>query len=496
MKNVILYSSITNLQKAINNNQYHVIECFNQQNKLKIFCHDTLETIDILFFVEENNGNGIEFLLEFRESFPSIRIIYISPDVDLTNVSVVEKMCLLIDKGIYDIFFGERIDKKTIQSLLSNPKTREDNSTLLVLRRRNKESIFDKRENEVKQIVSDTANEETDSKHNEDDMFEIINESEDLSEGHITRGYDNVIVVSSIKPGTGKSFVSTNLAANIAKFGKRRFNGEVPKVAIIEGDLQTLAVGTLLKISNEKYNLRNALSAIAKIMDNDGNLFGSDEEQAAVKEFILKCFLPFSEIQNLFVLSASQVNFEDWTDINPYHYFYLVESVIEDFDVIFIDSNSALEHKTTGPILQLANVCLYVIDLEYNNIRMNLRYQQVLNELGISKKVRYILNRDISKQVAKKFAEPLEYDANSLAKDFKVLGRIPLIDSSVVLNRLKLGRPIVLDETPETIEARMEITNISDKIWDMDNILSLKLEKEIIDSKKEKDPPLVDKLFK
>lgn len=495
MKNVILYSSIANLQKAINNSQYHVIECFNQQNKLKIFCNDTLETIDILFFVEENNGDGIEFLLEFHESFPSIRVIYISPDIDLTNISIVEKLCLLIDRGIYDIFFGERIDKKTIQSLLSNPKSREDNNMLLVLRRRNKESIFNKRENEVKQIISD-IDETSNQKSNEDDMFEIVNESEEVSEGHITSGYDNVIVVSSIKPGTGKSFVSTNLAANIAKFGKRRFNGEMPKVAIIEGDLQTLAVGTLLKVNNEKYNLRNALTAIAKVMDDNGNLFGSDTEQALVKEFILKCFLPFGEIQNLFVLSASQVNFEDWTDINPYHYFYLVESVIEDFDVIFIDSNSALEHKTTGPILQLANVCLYIIDLEYNNIRMNLRYQQVLNELGVSKKVRYILNRDISKQVEKKFAEPLEYDANSLAKDFKVLGRIPLIDSSVVLNRLKLGRPIILDDTPETIEARMEITNISDKIWDMDNILSLKLEKDIIESKKEKEPPLVDKLFK
>ena len=489
MKNVVLFTSFANMERAINNKNYKVIATFKRKDKLLEFCKDTLEPINVLFFVENKNEDNIDFLLDFNGYMPLTRIIYISPDIDLNNSAIVERVCSLIDKGINDIYYGEKITKQTIQDLLNNPRTRSDNIGFLDLRKQLRESIFEK-------YAEERKGEEPEEDDDESLEFEWSDEEEDDFVGEVSDGYNNVVVVSSIKPGTGKSFISTNLAASIAKFGKKKVNGEAPRVAIIEGDLQTLAVGTLLKVENERYNLKTALRAVQKVMDEDGNNFGSDQENRAVKELILRCFHSYREIPNLYVLCASQVHFEDWMDINPYRYFYMIESIVEEFDVIIIDSNSALEHRTTGPILQLANVCLYVIDLEYNNIRMNMRYKQTLSELGLEEKIRYILNKDIPKQLANKFAEPLEYDANALAKDFKVLARIPIIDSSVILNRLHNGRPIILDTTPATLDARMEFTNIADKIWDMDNILSLKLEKEVELQKLEKEKDMVDKLFR
>lgn len=465
MKNVVLYSLFPNMAKAIENTRFKVIGSFDRKDSLIQFCHDTLDKKDILFFVENVPGENIEFIIQFHHIFPEVRVIYISPDVDLTKVTFVDRLCQLIDNGIYDIYYGETINKQMIQDFLKNPRTRDYNQPLLVLRKRNREEVFRRYED-----AEDKFCEKNDNK------------SENITE-LFSNGYDNVVVVSSIKPGSGKSFISTNIAANIAKYGKIKFNGQKPKVAIIEGDLQTLAVGTLLGVRDEKYNLKTALDKIATIMDDEGNLIGDREDLEQIKKFIMKCFLPYEEINNLYVLSASQVNFNEWVTINPYHYFYLIESIVDEFDVIIIDSNSSLEHKTTAPILQLANICLYVIDLEYNNIRMNIRYQQTLKELGILKKVHYVLNRDITKFIAQNFAEPLEYDADSLARDFHVIGRIPLIDASVILNRLTRKRPIVLDTTLNTLDARMEFTNICDKVWPMDNILSLRMEKEMHDKK-------------
>lgn len=487
MKTVLLYSSFLNMDKAITSPQFRVLETFQRKDRMTRFCQDTLEVIDILFFVENKNENSIEYLLDFHAQFPKVRIIYVVPEIDLKNTTVVEEICSLIDKEIYDIYYGEEITKRTIQNLLKNPYTKNDNENFLFLRKKNREFFIknyakDKKEKEIEEAIIE-----------EKSTIELVDE---VVEGNVTPGYDNIIIVSSIKPGTGKSFITVNLATAIAKYGRPKADGEKPKVAIIEGDLQTLAVGTLLKVENDRYNLKTALEAVKKVVDANGHNFGTEEENEAVRKFILKCFHPYGDIGNFYVLSASQIGFEDWENVNPYHYFYLIETVVADFDIIFVDSNSALEHKTTGPVLQLANVCLYVIDLEYNNIRMNLRYQQMLRDLGVFKKIRYILNKDISKCDTNNFAETLEYDANSLAKDFHVLGRIPFIDTSVMLNRLHSGRPVVLDTTEMTIDARMEFANIADKIWDMDNILSLKIEKEIFESKKKKEPNLVDKLFK
>lgn len=462
--NVVLYSSYERMGKIIENAGYQLLDRFEQYRSLELFLNDTIEKIDILYFIGSNFNKDVEFLLKIAYSFPEIKIKYIISSIDLDDRIVLDKLCQLIDREVYDIYINNQLTSKDIINILKHNKTRTDN--IYFLRKRDEWRETDVQIDEEEFVIEDIKE-------------EIV---EDVIDGVIGKGYDNVIAVSSVKPGSGKSFLSTNLAVGIARFGKKRYDGNPPRVALIDGDLQTLAVGTLLKMNNEKFNLKNALDAIKHVIDEDGNDIGSKELHQNVQDFILKCFLPYAGTSNLYVLSSSQTSFEEWKDVSPYHFFYLIESIVEEFDVIIIDSNSALEHRTTAPILQLANVCFYVIDLEYNNVRMNQRYQQTLSEIGADKKIKYVLNKDITNKLHL-YAEKLEYDKKSLMKDFTIIGAIPEIDMSIIINRLAKGVPIILDDTKETLDARMEITNIADKVWDMGNIFTLRLEKEMHEKK-------------
>ena len=115
----------------------------------------------------------------------------------------------LVTAGIFDIHHEKSITKTILLDLIQNPKSRESVQYFLKYMKAN-------------QI-------------NEDEIVEFQEEVEDGGDVEVD-GYKNVILVSSIKPGTGKSFVSTNLATDIARFGIKKKDGSRPKVAIIEGD--------------------------------------------------------------------------------------------------------------------------------------------------------------------------------------------------------------------------------------------------------------------
>lgn len=114
---------------------------------------------------------------------------------------------------------------------------------------------------------------------------------------------------------------------------------------------------------------------------------------------------------------------------------------------------------------------------------MNMRYRQILNQLGLASKVKYILNKNI--EDFSRFEERLDYSDEALSQDFDIVGKIPIIDNTVVLNRLTAGKPVILDDSKETLYARIAITNIVKKeIWDMDNTYALQIEKDMIENPK------------
>lgn len=390
----------------------------------------------------------LETILELHKMMPSIRIIFLAGNVDTNNKEKMLELGSLVVSGIYDIHHEKSITKTVLIDLIQNPRQRDDVSYLL------------------KYMKTNQINEE-----------EIVEFEEEIDDGGDVEkyGYKNVILVSSIKPGTGKSFVSTNLATDIARFGIKKKDGTRPKVALIEGDLQNLSLGTLLGFEDDdKYNLKTVMDKIATVFTPDGHLIDNPMEIKKVNEFIIKAFKSFYQVSNLYALVGSQLRLDELDAIKAEYYAYLIEVVKDYFDVVVIDTNSSLVHVSTMPLLQLCSKAYYVINLDFNNIRNNKRYQKTLQDIGIFDKVKYIINEDIDseyrKLIGQELLEDIQYDCNAIIDSgFNVAAKIPEIPKEIFLNRLYEATPIILDETEYTLKARIEISKVAKEIWEVDN---------------------------
>ena len=389
----------------------------------------------------------IDVILEAHIILPKARIIYLAGDVALSNQNKSLELATLVSSGIYDIITSSKISKNVLIDIILNPKVKKDVEYL------------------IKGLKTGTID--------QSDIVSFEEEVQDL--GDIKQsGYKNIVLVSSIKPGTGKSFVSTNLATAIARFGVKKKNGERPKVALIEGDLQTLSVGTLLGYSDdEKLNLKTAMDRIAKILVN-GELVDDELLIRSTNDFIRTCFRKYDRIDNLYALTGSHLRMDELDEVKPEYYFYLLSVIKEYFDVVILDCNSSLVHVSSGPLLELCGQAYFILNLDFNNVRNNKRYQKTLQDLGILDKVQYVLNEDMDKEyralMGQEMLEPLQFDSSAIEDfGFNVISKIPEIPKEIFLNRLYRGLPIILDETDFTLKARIEISKIANSIWTVDN---------------------------
>lgn len=405
---------------------------------------------DILIISDYLTGkeNLTEILVRLKKEAPSIRIVYIAGKVQMNDVSRVMALGNLVLLGIYPLVVDERLTSKKVEYVLHNPIREEEVAYLLK---------YHKKSEEKKDILFELE-EETESRDTEE------------------KGHQNVFNISSIKPGTGKSFISVNTALNIAKYGKK-VNGKPPKVAIIEADLQNLSLGTLLGIEHEKYNLKTAMEKIGTIVTEDGDLTDDIEKIEEVNRFVLECFQPYYGVDNLKALVGSQLTMEEIENIHEYQYLYLVEMVASEFDIVMIDTNSSIAHVTTYPLLRLATKTYYVLNLDFNNVRNNARYKSTLENLGVMDKVEYVLNENYVPEYLKMYGveEPEELDFKEedvVDNGFVLAGTLPMIPKSVFLNRLFNGTPIVLDETIEaySLLPRLQFARLSNQIWEIDNL--------------------------
>lgn len=408
--------------------------------------------------------NMQKLLLELVKKFPNMRIIYLNGELDLNDTPKLTFLSTLIMAGIYDIIVEPKLNAQLLKFILDNPKTEEDMRfiTNRVTNKINKDSsaiIFE-------------------------DEEEIKHEEEDI--------YNNLFVVSSIKPGTGKSFLSTNLATAIAMYGKPKKNKEKPKVALIEADLQNLSVGTLLQLEDDKHNLKTVMDKIATIIDKNGNLIDNMIKIEEVNRYILSSFKQYNKCNNLYALVGSQLSFKELENIRPEYYSYLIDVVCKEFDVVIVDTNSSLTHITTLPLLALSKYIYYVLNLDFNNVRNNVRYQDILKDIGIINKVKYVLNEDIVNDIDESPSsgvdiEELIFTADEInEKFFKLEARIPELPKTVFLNRLYAGTPVVLDNEDYTTKARYEILKVANQIWEVENLEKVEKQyKEYVKKKKE-----------
>lgn len=398
---------------------------------------------DILIISEKLSGEEIlpGIAIDIKQSLPSIRIIYLAGHIDLNNANRINKLGVMVMAGIYDIITEKKLNNTIISYLLETPKNKSEVDYLL------------------RYFVDKKKEQDVSIEYEEDNQEEIIDDY-----------YKNVFMVSSIKPGTGKSFVSTNIATCLAKFGEE-INGNPPKIAIIEADLQTLSLGTLLAIEDDKVNLKTVMNKISTVVTPEGKILKDKIKISDVNEYVLGAFKPYDKCKNLFALVGSQLSMKDMEGISPYYYSYLIDLVSRNYDYVIIDSNSSLVHVTTYPLLTMVNKCFYVLNLDFNNVRNNVRYRQTLKEIGIYDKVRFILNEDLTNNPDN--VEKLQFDSNMLEESFELVAKIPSLPKAVFLNRLWQGIPIILDDTEHTLRARYEVSKVADLIHPISNINAL-----------------------
>ena len=391
-----------------------------------------------------------------KREFHYTRFIYLAGQLNPRDQERIDELGKLVLNGIYDICITKGLNLELLENLIKNPKTESAVSYL------------------AKNILNNTE-----VVGNIDMPISGLVQAKNIGQGTI----DNVYVFTSVKPGTGKSFLSVNTACAIAKYGIENGKGERPKVALIEADLQTLSIGTILNIKEDKKkNMRVAMEAISAIFDK-GNLVGDDNSIFLVNKLIKDCMVPYEGLDNLFVLAGSTLTPEeiDSLKITPEYYIYLLELLKKEYDVVIIDTNSSMFHITTYPLLQKAAKCFYILNLDINNVRNNLRYLGVLNKLNLTSKINWILNENIENNKSFKDQgtdmEELYFTSDELEKKYRmnVIAKIPAISKTVFLNRIYSGTPLVLDDDSisYTLTAKKALLDLANIVWIIEKEMSI-----------------------
>lgn len=454
MENVLLATGMPNIETVFEHprflSDYHVLEVVQKRADVLSTILKYKEHLDIVIITDLLPGKGLmlRLLMEIKKKNPDLRVVYLTADVSPNDDKRLNNLGTLVFMDIFDIVTSKTITPKLIFQTLKNPAT-EDNVEWIT-------RFMNKQEH-----------------HTSKDVIEVTVEEEEDGTKEEVKGLPNVHTFSSIKPGTGKSFVSANIAATIAKYGAKREDGQPPKVAVIDGDLQNLSLGTLLQIESQEYNLKTVMDKIRTVIDEDGVVVDDPSRIREVNMFIKKAFIPYSHVKNLEALVGSQLDMRQIEDITAYEFMYLVQSIYEDYDVVIMDSNSSLSHVSTLPLLTMATSSYYILNLDFNNIRNNSRYQKTLASVGILDRVKYILNENITNESLKRSGseEKLIYTEEHVeGSGFELAGTIPMVSKPVFLNHIYEGKPIALDDETCTLEARLSLAEIANDIWKIDKL--------------------------
>jgi MinD-like ATPase involved in chromosome partitioning or flagellar assembly len=456
MKKILCATGDYTIDKAVEKfKEYQTVGEVSQKSEIKKLVNKL--NPDILLLAEGLTGKEYlpEIIIDLVRNYPKLRVVFLTGSIDYNEIDRRAFFESMVYAGVYDIIHEDKITPEKIKNRLNHPRKKEDVSYLVERKKSKKHKTF-------------------------------IFQEEDKVDADILDYYKNLYTISSIKPGTGKSFISTNVATMIAEHGEKKEDGSKPKVALIEADLQNLSLGTLLQIEDDKYNLKTTMDKIKGIIGDDNALTKDIELIEDADEHIFKSLKPYPHCRNLHALVGSQLSLQELEEVKSIHYIYLIEAIAEKYDVVIIDTNSALTHVTTFPLLSMSKNCFYILNLDFNNVRNNYRYKDFLKSLGISKRVKYILNEDIQKDAYKnnrKYKEELMYTSDMVEKDFKLECKIPIIQKPTFLNRIYSGKPLSLDNKEHTLKARYEISKVANQIWPITIYEELKAEAELLEEK-------------
>jgi len=277
----------------------------------------------------------------------------------------------------------------------------------------------------------------------------------------------NVIAVSSAKPGTGTSFIASNLAVMLAQNGRVKTDYNPPRVLLVEMGNGT---GTLQKLDHPQYNIREALRRIQAVADEKGQITGDEYAVKQTDDFIRSCcFQTVPEVPNLYSATDAPVAPEKGKAINQYHFFYLMRVLSDMFDVVIVDSDIGPDSEAGEILMKTARELLMAVGDDYDSVRVASAYYKELSGKGTAGKVRYVLNQMPSGSDA----ERMHFKAEEYIDGKKTVGMIPHLDPAIVYNHLYHGVPIVMDQGYDTLLTRIAFTKLADTIWPMGNIKQL-----------------------
>lgn len=470
-KNVIVATGLPKMNDSVFGNRdvnklFNVVDFVDNRNNIVKTVKENPNT-DIVLVSDGLTGEGeslSQIMIDVHLNYPGIRVIYLTSEVKRSQAQArMTQLGYLVRTHIYDIIAESPLTMKSIVQSLIKPATKDNVDW--ILRFINQEEEISAPKEEV----------------------EVLVDEETKRKGRKRGVVDNLFVFSSIKPGTGKSFIATNIAVAIAKYGTMKKNGERPKVALIDGDMQNLSIGTLLQVEDEKYNLRTVMDKIHSVHDEQGNEIDNPRLISKAKNFIKDSFIPYTHSDNLHVLAGSQLQWDKVQDFTDSDFTYLLQSIKNEYDVIIMDSSSNLAHVSTAPMLVMASRLYYILNLDFNNIRNNSRYNGTLAEFGVQDKVKYILNESITKDSIKEqeWSEDLIFNEEAIKQNgFDLVGSIPIIEKTTFLNRIFMGEPVAMDDQTHTLDARIAISEIANQIWDIENLPYLKEKKEKLEASK------------
>lgn len=437
-----------------------VTECF-LRGELENIIDTTSPQLVIVSDKLSGDENTIKMLIHLKNKYHFVRFIYLAGQFDPRDKGRIDALGMLVLVGIYDIITSQKVNIDVIMDTIKFPKKEQSVSYLTA-------NLLNSK-HEIKNIIGGGIEYEQ-----YDDGDEVLQNV-----------FPNVYMFTSVKPGTGKSFVATNTACAIAKYGKER-----PRVALIEADMQTLSIGTLLSIDEKKGNLKDVMQAISTIFEKK-TLIDDDDRKRKVNKTIKNSMVTYKEIPNLDVLVGSSITPEeiDSLAIIPEYFTYILDVLKDEYDYIIIDTNSSIFHVSSFQIAQKSKVCYYILNLDFNNVRNNIRYANMLKEIGIFDKVQYILNENIE-NTKEYYAygvelEELNFTSQDIEnKYFNLIAKIPMLPKTIFLNRLYDGIPVVLDKNSVsyTNNVKYELMKIANGICPMGDEYE-KLAKQIEKSK-------------
>jgi len=173
-----------------------------------------------------------------------------------------------------------------------------------------------------------------------------------------------VIVVLSPKGGSGKTAVSTNLAAAMAM----RFPG---KVAAIDLDVQFGDMCTAMGLQPE-HNL--------------AQVAGSSQVDATTIKLFLTPYEP-----GLYVLCGARTPAEA-DAVTHEHVSKVIPLLAADFDYVIVDTPAGLDDRTLAA-LECATDLLMVSSLDVTSIKSLRKAVEAMDALGVTKNRHFILNR-------------------------------------------------------------------------------------------------------